>query len=76
MNELEIKRLSELEETDPTYAKGVREGWSILFLGKMGKYIICPGIVTKEYIISLIPESFKGLDPDIEYYSTDGSKVF
>lgn len=76
LNELEIMRLSELEETDPTYAKGVREGWSILFLGKMGKYIICPGIVTKEYIISLIPESFKGLDPDIEYYSTDGSKVF
>lgn len=78
LNEQEEIRLAELE-TEPEntqYIKGVREGWSILFLGAIGKYIIEPGIVSRKQMVQKIPESYKKLEPDIQYVFTDGSSVF
>ena len=78
LNEQEEIRLAELE-TEPEntqYVKGVREGWSILFLGAIGKYIIEPGIVSRKQMVQKIPASYKQIKPDIQYVFTDGSRVF
>ena len=66
----------ETEPENTQYIKGVREGWSILFLGAIGKYIIEPGIVSRKQMVQKIPESYKKLEPDIQYVFTDGSSVF
>lgn len=71
----EILRLKELEFSNPDFVKGVKEGWSILFLSNE-EYVIEPGIVSKSHIINKIPESVKTKDPEITYYNTDGTKVF
>ena len=71
----EALRLKELEVSDSNFAKGVKEGWSILFLSNE-EYVIEPGIVCKSDIISKIPESVKSKEPGITYYSTDGSVLF
>ena len=60
---------------DKGAVKGVKEGWSILFLSNE-EYVIEPGIVCKSDIISKIPESVKSKEPGITYYSTDGSVLF
>lgn len=78
LNEQEEIRLAELE-TEPEntqYIKGVREGWSILFLGAIEKYVIEPGIVSRKQMVQKIPASYKKLKPDIQYVFTDGSSVF
>lgn len=71
----EIERLKEFETKEPEYVKGVKEGWSILFISNE-EYIILPGVVKKDYIISQIPESVKMKEPDIIYYNTDGTRLF
>ena len=71
----ETLRLKELEVSDPNFAKGVKEGWSILFLSNE-EYVIEPGIVCKADMISKIPKSVKSKEPGITYYSTDGSVLF
>lgn len=71
----ETEKLKEIEQTDPDFAKGVREGWSILFISS-GEYIILPGIVTKADIISKIPGSIKTQHSSITYFNTDGTKLF
>lgn len=78
LNEKEDIRLSEMEiePENAQYVKGVREGWSILFLGAVKKYIIEPGIVSRKQIIQKIPASYKQMEPDIQYMFTDGSSVF
>ncbi len=75
LNEIETERLAEFEESDPTYVQGVKEGWSILFLGKTGKYVICPGVVSREHICSIIPQSFKHMAENVEFFATDGTKL-
>ena len=78
MNKQEQIRLAELEteKENAQYVKGVREGWSILFLGAIKKYIIEPGKIRREQIVKKIPKSYKELKPDIQYVFTDGSPVF
>lgn len=76
LNEKEQECLRELEEQDPEYVKGVREGWSILFLGAIQKYVICPGIVDRRTIAEKVPESFLAIKPEITYVFTDQSRVF
>lgn len=44
---------------DDAYVQGVREGWSILFLGYDQKYYILPGIHKKQNLIELIPSSIR-----------------
>lgn len=78
LNEQEEIRLAELEieAENARYVKGVREGWSILFLGAIKKYIIEPSIVSRKQIVQKIPASYKQIKPDIQYVFTDGSSVF
>lgn len=78
LNKQEQIRLAELEteKENAQYVKGVREGWSILFLGAIKKYIIEPGKIRREQIVKKIPKSYKELKPDIQYVFTDGSPVF
>ena len=68
----ETERLKEFEQNDPEFVKGVKEGWSILFISNQ-EYVIMPGIVTKAEIISKIPKSLKSKNPDITYYNTDNT---
>lgn len=71
----ETERLKEFELNDPEFVKGVKEGWSILFISNQ-EYVIMPGIVTKTEIISKIPESVKNKNPDITYYNTDDTVLY
>lgn len=71
----EIERLKEFEQNDPEYVKGVKEGWSILFISNQ-EYVIMPGIVMKAEIISKIPESVKNKNPETTYYNTDDTVLF
>ncbi len=77
LNEVERARLSDFETTDPIYVKGVKEGWSILFIGHAKKYIILPGLTKRADIINEVPDSIKShkID-DIEYYNLDGTRAF
>lgn len=75
LSEQEMKMLKEYEEKEPEFVKGVKEGWSILFISNQD-YVIEPGIVTKSYIVSKIPESSKTKELGITYYNTDGTKLF
>lgn len=78
LNKQEEIRLAELEiaPENTQYVKGVREGWSILFLGAIEKYVIEPGIISRKQMVQKIPASYKKLKPDIQYVFTDGSSVF
>jgi len=71
----ETERLKEFEQNDPEFVKGVKEGWSILFISNQ-EYVIMPGIVQKAEIISRIPESVKSKNPDITYYNTDDTVLY
>jgi len=75
LNAEETEKLKEFEQNDPEFVKGVKEGWSILFIGNK-EYVIMPGIVSRSEIISKIPESVKNNNPDIIYYNTDNTIVF
>ena len=67
--------LEECKIKDPIYYDGVKNGWSIYFLGAMQKYIITPGIVSRIEIEKLIPSMYKQLTPKISYYDTNGKLV-
>ena len=71
----ETEKLKEFEQNDPEFVKGVKEGWSILFISNQ-EYVIMPGIVTRSEIISKIPESVKNKNPDTIYYNTDNTILF
>ena len=71
----ESEQLKEFEQNDPEFVKGVKEGWSILFISNE-EYVIMPGIVTKAEIISKIPESVKNKNSDITFYNTDDTILF
>lgn len=55
--------------TNSTYSNG----WSIYLFQAMGKYIIVPGLISREEIEKKIPESFK--ETDITYVDTNGKIV-
>lgn len=75
LSDLEEHLLKEYEEKDKTYVEGVRNGWSIYFLGAMQKYIIKPGIISRSDIELQIPEAYKEITPDISYFNTDDKLV-
>lgn len=75
LSDLEEHLLKEYEEKDKTYVEGVRNGWSIYFLGAMQKYIIKPGIISRSEIELQIPDSYKKITPDISYFDTDDKQV-
>ena len=75
LNDLEESLLKDYEQKDDIYVQGVRNGWSIYFLGMMKKYIIVPGIISRSEMESQIPKTFKEITPDISYFDTDGKQV-
>lgn len=60
---------------DDTYIQGVKEGWSILFLGYECTYYILPGVHKREELVELIPASIRTKKSGIEYYNLDGTKL-
>lgn len=75
LNDLEESLLKDYEQKDNIFAEGVRNGWSIYFLGAMQKYIIVPGIISRSEIELQIPESFKKITPEISYFDTNNKQV-
>ena len=74
LDETDQQKLEEYK--DPDYVRGVKEGWSILFLGECQKYVICPGIVPRAEMAQKVKEDYRKLTPDITYLYSDGTKVF
>lgn len=75
LNDLEESLLKDYEQKDNIFAEGIRNGWSIYFLGAMQKYIIVPGIISRSEIELQIPESFKKITPEISYFDTNNKQV-
>ena len=75
LNDLEESRLKEYEQEDNIYVEGVRNGWSIYFLGKMQRYIIAPGIISRSEMELRIPKTYKQITPDISYFDTNDKRV-
>ena len=76
LSEMDQEMLVEYEESDPDYVRGVKEGWSILFLGACQKYVISPGIVPRAEMAGKVKEGYRKMNPDIIYLYSDGTKVF
>ena len=70
-----IRKAEEYEEKDKVYVEGVRNGWSIYFLGAMQKYIIVPGLISRSDIELQIPKAYKKITPDISYFNTNNKQV-
>jgi len=59
LNELELERLEELSSKKKEYCKGVKEGFSVLYLGgNKPNYIIRAGKFSKSEILKAVPDSF------------------
>ncbi|NIM18513.1 MAG: hypothetical protein GTO45_41570 [Candidatus Aminicenantes bacterium] len=71
----EGKELETYKKTNPDYYEGVKNGWSILFLGRDGKVVIAPGIRTRDYMVGKIKKEFWEKNSDIEFKFLDGTKV-
>ena len=69
-------RLLEIEASDSEYAKGVRNGWSLLFLGRTHAHpIIRSGIVSREVMVGAIGEDiWQKLDGE-EYFFLDDTNL-
>ena len=71
------KEENELEKytiKDPSYVKGVREGWSILATSMdIDNVIIAPGKVTREHLVSLISDDFWEEYKDYTFKFTDNT---
>ena len=76
LSEMDQEMLAEYEESDPDYVRGVKEGWSILFLGACQKYVISPGIIPRTEMAGKVKEGYRKMNPDIMYLYSDGTKVF
>lgn len=75
--QLTVKEEYELEKytiKDPSYVKGVREGWSILATSMhIDNVVIAPGKVTREHLISLISVEFWEKYKDYTFKFTDNT---
>lgn len=61
---------------DPDYARGVAEGWSILFLGLKDVNVVClPGLVPRQHLVDRIPSSFWNAHADVSFYFPDGERL-
>ncbi len=76
LSEEDEHRLQDYNGRDDTYVTGVKEGWSILFLGHDQTYYILPGIREKNDLIELIPPSIKERKDSIKYYNLDDTPLF
>lgn len=67
--------VEELRQNDSERYKGITEGWSILFLGTIQKYVIAPGKASIDEMIEHIPEYFRKMDQWIEHYLPNGTVI-
>jgi len=68
--------LKEYEISEPDYVQGVRNGWSILFLGRAHvQPIIRNGIVPRKDMVAAISEDIWRKLEGEEYFFLDGSKL-
>jgi len=66
--------LKTYEKEEPKYVEGVRNGWSLLFLGqKHSQPIICPGMVSRESIIKTIGDEVWDEIANEKHYFLDGT---
>jgi hypothetical protein len=76
LNPEEELRLKEFESSDPDYVKGVREGWSLLFLGRKHMHpIICAGLVSRRVVVGAVPDDIWGKLEEEEYRFIDGTPL-
>ncbi len=69
-------RLKDFKNRDPEYVQGVREGWSLLFLGrKHMEPIILPGVVSRDKIVGTINEIIWQKLEGREYRFLDGAQL-
>jgi molecular chaperone HtpG len=72
----EEHRLKEFELSDPEYVKGVREGWSLLFLGhKHTIPIMRSGITARDEIVRTITSDIWTKLEGEEYHFLDGTHL-
>jgi len=63
-----------IKTKDPSYVKGVREGWSLLATSMhIDNVVICPGLTTREHLVSLISDNFWETFKDFTFKFTDGT---
>lgn len=67
--------VEELRQNDNERYKGITEGWSILFLGAIQKYVIVPGKTTIDGMIKHIPEYFRKMNQWIEHRLPNGTII-
>lgn len=67
--------VEELRQNDDKRYKGITEGWSILFLGTIQKYVIVPGKASIDEMIEHIPEYFRKMDQWIAHYLPNGTVI-
>jgi molecular chaperone HtpG len=76
LNDEEVEKLSELSEKDPSYVKGVKEGWSILFTGmKEQNSIIKAGLQTRDDMVKELSESFWSEYQEKSFWFVDGTEM-
>lgn len=72
LNNDEEKELEKYVTKDPSYLKGVKEGWSLLVTSmEKENIIICPGKTSRENLISLISDDFWQTYKDYTFKFTD-----
>lgn len=74
LSQEEIVRLEDFK-TDFDYYSGVKNGWSILILGRSAEMVIKPGLSTREDLVKLIKPSFWKENENIIYKFIDGTLV-
>lgn len=75
LKQSEKDELEKYRVIDEVYYNGVKNGWSVLFLGSTGEVIIAPEIVTKREILKKISPTFWTINKDVKYYFLDGSYI-
>lgn len=67
--------LEDYREEEPEYYAGVKNGWSILFLGKTTQWVVSPGLVDRHEMVKKIKPSFWKHNESITYMFIDGTQV-
>lgn len=67
--------VEELRQNDGERYKGITEGWSILFLGTIQKYVIVPGKASIKEMIEHIPGYFRKMEQWMEHYLPNGTVI-
>lgn len=73
LTDQEVTDLARYESEDPDYVKGVKNGWSVLFLGQKDVNAVCiPGRVSRRMLLDAVPESFWSTHKELRFVFLDG----